>query len=36
MTVQAWQDLETETGEVLEKVKNNLAARWEKFLGANW
>ena len=23
----AWQDLQTETGEVLEKVKNNLAAR---------
>ena len=27
MTIQAWQDLGTETGEVLEKVKNNLAAR---------
>ena len=32
----AWQDLQTETGEVLEKIKNNPAARWEKYLGANW
>ena len=36
MTVQAWQDLGAETGEVLEKVKINLAARWEKYLGAIW
>ena len=36
MTKQALQDLQTETGEVLEKIKNNLEARWEKYLGANW
>ena len=31
----AWQDLRTETCEVLENVKNNLAARREKYLWAN-
>ena len=31
----AWQDLRTETGEVLDNVKNNLAARREKYLWAN-
>ena len=32
----AWQDVRTETGEVVEKLKNNLTAKWEKYLGGNW